>query len=34
MKNAKRTSIINQAEVFTQRQVLREALKLAITDEK
>lgn len=31
---AKRSSIINQAEVFTQRQVMREALKMAVVDDK
>jgi hypothetical protein len=29
-----RSSIIYQAEVFSQRQVMREALRIAITDDK
>jgi hypothetical protein len=31
---SKRASIINQADVYSQRQVLREALKLTVADDK
>lgn len=31
---AKRPSIINQADVYSQRQVMREALKLTVADDK
>lgn len=31
---AKRSSIINQADVYSQRQVMREALKLTVADDK